>query len=185
VRRRPRQPVSRAIERVDRCIAVLGAVSSVLTTTCSTCASVTIQAPGSGLVDQPVQAILDKQPPPGPHRRATHTQPPRDLAVAQSSAAASTTRERIASAPRRWSVGVTSSQAAHAPLRSTPAAQLSDSASPNRLLDPRAHRSCRDRCTPFGVDHRADGVPTSNHDAPEAAPVRPETASRGVVGGSA
>ena len=92
-------PTSAAIDRVDQCVASRGVLSSVLVITASTCSSVIVRGrPGRGSSLQPVEPVLGEPAAPLAHRADRDPQLPGDLGVVRPSAAASTIRDRNASA---------------------------------------------------------------------------------------
>ena len=114
-------PTSRAIERVDQCVASLGVVSSVLTITSSTWSSVIVRGcPGRGSSSQPVEAVLGKA-----------VAPLARPSVAMSPRAAR--RSRCCSAPRPQPAR--SASAAPAPARSTAAAPTPPTARARRRVN--------------------------------------------------
>src|SRR3954469_8779691 len=92
-------PTSRAIDRVDQCVASLGVVSSVLTITCSTCSSLIVRGPpGRGSSVSPSSRCARNR---ARHLPATLRWIPSRSAISvflSASAASNTIRDRSANA---------------------------------------------------------------------------------------
>jgi hypothetical protein len=84
----------------DQCVASLGVISSVITSTCSTCSSVIVRAAPGGAHRSGPPVGDDKPRAPHGHRRPRDARPAGDRLVAGPSAQASTIRQRNANAWR-------------------------------------------------------------------------------------